>query len=400
MLNVVTPSKALEIIKENFSYPLKTESLSVLSAAGRILAEDITADEDIPPFDRTTVDGYAVNARDTYGASENMPAMLKLAGEVLMGEEAGRLPERGSCIKISTGGMMPENSDAAVMVEYTDETFDGMCLCNKSVSPGENVTKRGDDVKKGQRVLERGQRISSSAVGVLAALGKTDISCVKKPVAGIISTGDEIVSASETPAFGKIRDINSVLLCALMQENGCDVISFGIVRDNKDELRSMLEKALSRCDIVLLSGGSSKGARDMTAEIISEKGELLFHGLAMKPGKPTILGKCEKRAVFGLPGHPAAAYFSALRVVLPLIRNITGEKNRVRSGKYILGTDIPSNHGREELIPVRTDGNICYPVYGKSGLVSLLSESDGYIIIDRNREGAYLGEETEVYFTR
>ena len=151
---------------------------------------------------------------------------------------------------------------------------------------------------------------------------------------------------------------------------------------------------------MLLSGGSSKGARDMTAEIISEKGKLLFHGLAMKPGKPTILGKCGEKAVFGLPGHPAAAFFVALRVVVPFIKQITGNTEKPKSAKYVLGTDIPSNHGREEVVSVKIRDGKAYPLFGKSGLVTLLSECDGYIIIDRNREGVFAGEETEVYFTK
>lgn len=303
-------------------------------------------------------------------------------------------------MKISTGGMLPDGADAVVMVENTDDGFEGMCLCNKSVALFENVTRKGEDVKAGDRVLSKGAVINSSSVGALASLGITVIPCVKKPVAGIISTGDEIVDFSETPSPGKIRDVNSVLLSVLLKENGCDVINYGIVSDKKEQLSEVFLKALGECDTVLLSGGSSKGERDMTAEIISENGELLFHGLSLKPGKPTILGKCNGKAVFGLPGHPAAAYFVALRLVIPFTEQLTEKREAKRTGKYILSQDIPSNHGREEMVAVKiTDGKIS-PVFGKSGLVSLLSESDGYIIIDRNREGAFRDEEKEVFFIK
>lgn len=399
MLNVVSVEKALEIIKEEFPQKVITEEIAVYDAVGRILGEDIFSSENIPAFDRSTVDGFALIAADTYGAGENMPSLLNIKGEILMGEEAAFTVTRGECVKISTGGMLPLGADSVIMIENTDESFDSMCLCLKSVSPNENVTRKGDDVKTGEKVLRKGTLISSSSVGVLCAIGKEYIKCVKKIKVGIISTGDEIVPVSEKPKNGQVRDINSVLLSSLMKENGCEVINYGIVKDNKDEITKVFLNALKECDTVLLSGGSSKGERDATAEIISENGELLFHGLAMKPGKPTILGKCDGKAVFGLPGHPAAAYYVALRVVIPYVSFMYGSKNTVRSIKYELGTDIPSNHGREEVVPVKTvDGKI-YPVFGKSGLVSLLSQSHGYIIIDRNREGVFLGEETEVYFT-
>ncbi|MBQ6897895.1 MAG: molybdopterin molybdotransferase MoeA [Clostridia bacterium] len=397
MLNVVTAEKAIEILKDEFSYTVGTEAVSVYEASGRVIAVDVVSSESIPPFDRSTVDGYAVIARDTFGAGENMPAMLDIKGEILMGQSPDGGISRGECMKISTGGMLPDGADSCLMVEYTDESFDGMCLCLKAVSPFENVTKKGDDVKEGDTVLKKGRVVNSSAVGVLCALGITEIKCKKKPVVGIISTGDEIVDCSEKPAIGQIRDVNSVLLASLMKENGCEVKNYGIVRDRKEDLECIFSTALSECDTVLLSGGSSKGARDMTAEIISEKGSLLFHGLAMKPGKPTILGKCGEKAVFGLPGHPAAAFFVALRVVIPYINQITEKTEKPKSAKYILGSDIPSNHGREEIVAVKIKEGKIYPLFGKSGLVTLLSESDGYIIIDRNREGVFTGEETEVF---
>ncbi len=400
MLSVISVKKAKEILKNEFNMILPSEEVLTESSSGRVLSEDVFSREFIPAFDRSTVDGFAVISSDTYGAGESMPAMLDIKGEVLMGEKPLRGISRGECMKISTGGMLPEGADSVIMVENTDEGFEGMCLSLKSVSAGENVTVKGDDVKTGDRVLKKGTVMNSSCIGVLAALGITKINCSKKAKVGIISTGDEIINYTETPDFGQIRDINSVLLASLLEEQGCKVTGYGIVKDKKEELEAVFLKALSECDTVLLSGGSSKGERDLTAEIISENGELLFHGLSLKPGKPTILGKCENKAVFGLPGHPAAAYFVALRLVVPFINQLTGKNEKPRSAKYILGTDIPSNHGREEMVAVKISDGKILPVFGKSGLVTLLSESDGYIIIDRNREGAFLGEETEVFFIK
>ena len=400
MLDVVSVEKALEILSLNFGESSSCEMVKTENAAGRILSEDVLSDENIPAFDRSTVDGFAVIASDTYGAGENMPAMLNVKGEILMGQVPEKDISRGECMKISTGGMLPTGADSVVMVEYTDLAFEGTCLCLRAVSTGENVTRKGDDVKEGTVILKKGRKISSADTGVLSALGITEVKCVKKPLVGIISTGDEIIDYSLKPSVGQIRDINSVLIASLLSENGCETKSYGIIKDNKKELTEVFLRAISECDTVLLSGGSSKGERDMTAEIISERGELLFHGLAMKPGKPTILGRCGKKAVFGLPGHPAAAYYVCQRLVLPFIKILTGDTEKARTLRLPLGTDIPSNHGREEVVAVKiTDGKI-YPVFGKSGLVSILSESDGYIIIDRNREGVFLGEETEVYLTR
>lgn len=400
MLNVVTVEKALEIIYGEFLPITAYEDVAVKDASGRILAEDVFSSEDIPSFDRSTVDGFALKASDTYGAGESMPSLISIKAEVLMGERADISIDSGECVKISTGGMLPDGADSVIMVEHTDCSFDGMCLCLKSVSPYENVTRRGEDTKNGDMVLSKGTVISSSAVGILCALGKTHIRCIKKIKLGVFSTGDEIVDIGETPSVGQIRDINSVLLQSLMQENGCDVINYGIVKDKKEELVNTFSRALEECDAVILSGGSSKGERDMTAEIIGEKGSLLFHGLAMKPGKPTVLGNCGNKAVFGLPGHPAAAYYVALRLILPYIYHIYGKKYMPESRKYKLMTDIPSNHGREEIVPVKIKEGKAVPVFGKSGLVTLLSDSDGYIIIDRNREGVFAEEETEVYFTK
>lgn len=400
MLSVISVEKAVEIIREEFGCSEIYEETEILSALGRVTAEDVFSSEFIPAFDRSTVDGFAVFSADTYGAGENMPAMLSVRGEVLMGEKPPCGIERNQCLKISTGGMLPQGADGVIMVEHTDESFDGMCLCLKSISTGENVIKKGDDVKEGDRVLKKGTVINSASLGILCALGITKIRCVKKPVIGIISTGDEIIDFSEKPDIGQIRDINSVMLSALLKEQGCETVNYGIIKDEKNKLSEVFIKALNECDALILSGGSSKGERDMTAEIISENGKLLFHGLSLKPGKPTILGSCGGKAVFGLPGHPQAAYFTALRIVVPFIKHFTGRYDKEKSAAFILSSDIPSNHGREEMTAVKIIDDKIYPVFGKSGLVTLLSESDGYIITDRNREGAFCGEKTEVFFIK
>ncbi len=398
MLKVVSGDEAFEIINNSFkSDNTEAEKISLYSALGRVLAEDIISSENIPAFNRSTVDGYAVKASDTYGCGESIPAQLEIVGEILMGEEATQILCDGQCIKISTGGMLPEGADSVVMVEHTDCSFDSLCLIYKSVSPFENVTRKGDDIKDGETVLMRGTVITSRETGILAALGINEVSVTVKPRVGIISTGDEIVPIESEISFGKIRDINSHILSALMREKGCVCKEYGIIKDNREEIYNAVVKAVSENDIILISGGSSAGTRDMTADIISSLGEVFAHGIAIKPGKPTIIGKIDGKAVFGLPGHPSASYFVCLRFIVPLVERLLCRKTEERTVRAILSQNISSNHGREEIICVKNEGETAIPVFGKSGVISLLSESDGYIIIDRNREGLKSGEAVEIH---
>ncbi len=397
MLKVVSVEKASEIIRENFSdITPYTETVSLYEALGRVLSEDIIAGENIPAFDRSTVDGFALKASDSYGSSESVPSQLDIIGEVLMGERAETPVEDGQCVRISTGGMLPKGADSVIMIENTDCSFEDICLVYKSVSPFENVNCKGDDIKINTTVFEKGRTVTSREIGVLAALGISEVGVFGKPKVGIISTGDEIVPVDTRLTFGKIRDINSHILSALMREKGCECTEYGIFKDEYDEILAVMKKAVSENDIVLISGGSSAGARDMTVDIISSLGEVYLHGIAMKPGKPTIVGKIGGKAVFGLPGHPGAGYFVALRLVAPLIDMILKrtEKNIISRRKLL--RNISSNHGREEILCVKLTDEGVLPAYSKSGMISVLSESDGYMIIDRNCEGLREGEETEV----
>lgn len=398
MLNVVSFEEAIRITENEFSsFEIGTEKLDIKDCLGRVLAEDIVSAENIPPFDRSTVDGYAVLSSDTFGAGESIPSMLSLTGEILMGEEAKDSVTSGECIKISTGGMLPKGADSVVMVEHTEQMIDGTCLVFKAVSPFQNVTKTGDDVKKGQTVIKKGTRITSKHIGILCALGITEAECVRKIKIGIISSGDEIVPVHENVPMGKIRDINSHFLASLMKENGYDAYEYGIVKDNSDELYNALQKATKECDAVLISGGSSAGSKDMTAEVMEKDGKVFFHGIAVKPGKPTIFGKVNGKAVFGLPGHPAAAYLIAKTVVMNLLHFCSKESFRPLTVSAEITESISSNHGREELLPVVLDGRKAQPLFFKSGLVSLLSSADGYVVIPRNKEGLFKDEQVTVH---
>ena len=396
MLNVVTKDEAVEIVKNKLSrIAPESEKVNIDSALFRVLSEDIVSSEDVPAFNRTTVDGYAVCAADTFGAGNAIPAQLEIVGEIKMGEVADFALKRGQCAKISTGGMLPDGADAAVMVEHTDNA-DGLCLVYKSVSPSENVTKKGDDISKGELVLAKGTLINSATLGVLAALGIYEVSVFKKPVVAVISTGDEIVSGA--PSLGQVRDINTFLLTAAAKEYGCEVIKYGAIKDERTEIENAVKSCVKKADCVLISGGSSAGTRDMTVDIMDSLGEVFFHGIAMKPGKPSIFGAIDGKPVFGLPGHPLAAYFVFRLIVTEYLKTVLNmpEDRPEKSG--VLAVNIPSNHGREEYLCIkRNENNSVVPVHTKSGIISVLSEAEGFIKIPRNAEGLAKGTSVEIF---
>ena len=396
MLNVLIREDAVSLIKEKTARLIpETERVNIREAGGRIVSEKIFSPENVPSFDRTTVDGYAVNAADTFGAGDSIPAQLEIAGEILMGESADFILKRGQCAKISTGGMLPRGADAAVMVEHTDSDG-GLCLVYKSVAPRENITRTGDDIAEGETVLEKGTVISPAHIGVLAALGITEVNVFKKPVIAVISTGDEIVA--DNPGPGQIRDVNTFLLSAASEAFGCDVIEYGAVSDKRQEIENAVKDCVNKADAVIISGGSSAGARDMTVDIIDSLGEAYFHGIAMKPGKPTIFGMVAGKPVFGLPGHPLAAYFVFRLIVGEYIRSILNVPPEKPAGSGILAENIPSNHGREEFLCVRlNEKNEIVPLHTKSGIISVLSKAQGFIRIPRNAEGLNKGTIMEIY---
>lgn len=397
MLNVVSVENALKMLCDNFSESKSCEAVELYNAYGRTVSSDIVSRADVPSFSRSTMDGYALKAEDTFGASDSVPAILEIRGEIPMGQKAEREIKNGECMKISTGGMLPCGADAVIPVEVTEEENGEICLCYKSVSPLENVTSRGDDVKNGQVVIRKGTELNFTHIGVLSAMGISTVNVKRKPLVGIISTGDELTEITAKEEMGKVRDVNSFLLSAMCEKYGADVRRYGIVKDERSLLLSDIKKASEECDAVLVSGGSSAGARDMTADIVNELGTVFIHGIAMKPGKPTIIGKIGKKAVFGLPGHPAACCFVAEVLVNKFIDICLGRNRKTEANKYILSENISSNHGREEYVCVKTDGDTAFPVYAKSGVISLLSSCDGYIRIERDSEGLKKGEEVSVF---
>ena len=402
MLNVCTPQEVIEIIHDEFeSSTVTKEVLPICECMGRILAEDVFADEYVPDFNRSTVDGYAVKAADTFGCSDSIPALLTLVGEVKMGEAADFVLKAGCCAYVPTGAEIPEGADAVVMIEYSENYGDGTIGLSKPAAPGSNMIFRGDDVFPGKCVLKAGRRLRAEDIGALSAMGKAEIPVYTKPRVAVISTGDELIPHTEKPVAAQIRDTNSPMLCAAIDSYGADAAAFGIVRDERDLLLAAVKNAIESCDAVVISGGSSVGMKDATCSVIEELGTLLLHGIAMKPGKPTILGKVGTKPVIGLPGHPAAAFFVTDIFVKELINVMLRCETERISVKAKLTEAVSANHGRAQYtgVVLNNEGSELYatPIRSKSGLISSLAGADGYFCISRDSEGCAKDDEIDVF---
>lgn len=418
-LTLLPPDEARALLLSNLPAPvLDPHTTDVTSALGRVLAEDILAPHALPEFERTTVDGYAVRAADTFGATDSLPAYLHVVGEVLMGAAPDFELEAGQCALIHTGGMLPAGADAAVMLEHTQPASAAEIEILRAVAEGENVIRVGEDVAQGQIVQVRGSVLRPAEIGGLIALGITSVSVVRMPAVGLISTGDEIVSPAQSPRRGQVRDVNTFTLGALVEENGGTARSYGIVPDQFEALQSAAAKALSECEMVLITAGSSASTRDMTADVIRALGApgVLVHGINTRPGKPTILGVCEGKAVIGLPGNPVSALVNGYLFVVPVIDYLTGARRRP-SAKLLarLTVNLPSQAGREDWWPVKLtrpqplppgadstsfpEGTVEYqaePIFGKSNLIFNLAEADGLLRIHPDATGLSAGEMVEV----
>ena len=401
MLTVMTPEELLTRIANTFG-PLDRppETVGLDRALGRVLAREILAEEYVPGFDRSTVDGYALRGADTFGCSESIPAMLTCVGAVEMGKEPAFAVGPGQCAAIPTGGALPKGADAVQMVEHTEDYGGGEIGIVKSVPPGANLIFKGDDVKPGDLVLRKGRRLEPQDIGALAALGVTQVPVVPRLRVGIISTGDELVPPEQDPGPGQVRDVNGPLVAALLVQAGAEAVPLGIVPDREEVLREAVEEALAACDCVVLSGGSSVGEKDAACRVMASLGEVLCHGVAMKPGKPTLLGRAGGKPILGLPGHPVAALFTAKLFLIPLLARLEGNTRRERTVSAKLAQTVPANHGRAQYTGVtleeKPDGLWAHPIWGKSGLITTLAGADGFFCVPRDREGIPAGEPVEV----
>lgn len=402
--NVVTIDEGRKLILENFNeFELETELVNILDAVDRTLAVDVISDINVPEFNRSTVDGYGIMVEDSHGATQTIPSILNILGEVKMGEISNIKIRPGEAIYIPTGAMVPEGATGVIMIENTEKMGEDTLLLNKPISKGENMVYIGDDIKKDELTLEKGRVINAEVVGTLAALGIPKVEVYKKPRFYIISTGDEIIDIDEELTPGKIRDINSYALQVLVEKAGGEVVNKSIIKDNYELLRGEVAKALESSDIVLISGGSSVGTRDYTDKVINSFGGkgVLSHGLSIKPGKPTIIGDCDGKLVIGLPGHPVSSIIVFMALIEDYMDKKLGNKKIRPAIMATMEYNFPSSPGREtyQMVKLRYEDGKYYatPTHGKSGMISLLSQSQGYIVIKLHEEGIYKGEERQVF---
>jgi molybdopterin molybdotransferase len=388
--------------------PMGAEAVDLARAVGRVLAGPVEAPEAVPGFLRATMDGYAVAARDTFGASVGAPQYLEIKGEVPMGAPPPRGVGSGEVLRVPTGAMLPEGSDAVVMVEYTAEHPDKTLEVRRAVAPGENVLSPGEDVGAGELLFDAGVRLRPQDIGLLAALGITRLTAYQKPRVAILSSGDEIVTLDRRPAAGQVRDSNAYLAAAQVEVWGGLPLIKGIIPDDFAALRAALAAALAEADLILISGGSSVGVRDLTLAAIQDlpAAEILVHGVAIRPGKPTILaavGEGGIQPLVGLPGHPASAAVVMEVLGRPLLEHLAGLKVQARWGQALtaaLSRNLAGASGREDYVRVRLrlEGETLWadPVLGPSGLLSPLVKSNGLVMIPLGVEGLFKGEEVEV----
>jgi molybdopterin molybdotransferase len=402
---VVTPQEALHTLLQ--VGPVGTERLPTVRARARVLGEDLYSGVDLPHFHRAAMDGYAVKAKDTFGASQSLPAYLKLSGVVEMGKEAGRALAPGDAMRISTGGMMPPQSDAVVMVEHADEVEGGLVEIHRGVSPWQNVIQIGDDIKAGELVFQRGRRLRAHDLGALTGIGISSVLVYQRPRVALISTGDEIVDADTNPLPGQVRNINQHSLAGLIEENGGELKDWGVIRDDRDQLTRAIGEAIAWADLVLLSGGSSMGAKDIALETILSlpDAKFIFHGISISPGKPTIFAQACGKPILGLPGYPVSALVIFDLFAAPLVRKLGGEETAApshlaRTVRATLKTNVSSQVGREDYVRVilerQSERLLAMPLPSKSGAIFTLVKADGMVRVELNQDGLEQGDEVEV----
>ncbi len=401
--NVATVRAGLEKLYAHWSPNRHTVGLDSRKALGHVLAEPIYSPERLPYFPRSTMDGYAVRASDTFGATQALPAYLTCVGSIQMGQAANIALQSGQCAEMFTGAMLPANADAVVMVERTQKLGEAEIEILAPVAPGENVVQVGEDIETGELILPAGHQLRPEDIGGLLAVGMLAVHVIAPPRVGILSCGDELVSPEAIPAFGQIRDINRPMLAALVQEAGGHPISLGIAHDDTADYHARAHAGFAEVDILLMTAGSSVSSRDLTRDVIASLGQpgILQHGLAVKPGKPTILAVCDGKPVIGLPGNPVSALLVARQIVVPLLHYGLGQKPAPPATIHATLThNIASVTGREDTIPVhlieREGSWWAEPLFGKSNLIFTLVRADGVVHIPLNSNGLKAGTSVEV----
>jgi molybdenum cofactor synthesis domain-containing protein len=387
--------EAKKVVANKIKPITRVETVNIDDALGRVLAEDVVAGLSIPPFDRAAMDGYAVKARDTFNAGQLHPKILRLVGEVHAGETPTRKVGAGECLQIATGAMMPKGADAVVMVEDTEAEGSRVKIF-KSVYPGANVAQKGEDIKEGATVLKESSVLDAGKIGVLASQGITQVKVYEKPKVAVLPSGEEVVPLGKKLKRGQVYDINSHTIASVVKANGGIPVVFGVVGDKAEEIRAAITEALKN-DLVVISGGSSVGERDLLVSVIQDWGQVLFHGIQVKPGKPTIFALIEGQPLMGMPGYPTSCLINSYLFLLPAVRKMahlpprTGETVTAR-----LARRVPGSVGRRQFLTVKIEGGEAMPVFKESGAITSIAEADGYIEIAENIDLLEKGEPVTV----
>ncbi|MBK8987643.1 MAG: molybdopterin molybdotransferase MoeA [Chloroflexi bacterium] len=415
--NVLPPDQARALLLRHLTAVLPAETIPTATAVGRITAAVQYAPTPLPAFRRSTMDGYAVRAADTYGAADSLPAFLTVIGEVTMGQAATVALQTGQAILVHTGSMVPDTADAVVQIEHTQIIHNSQFTIHNSqfsrpfeievmkpVAVGQNILQIGEDVAPDAEILPAGHRLRPQDLGGLLAVGLTELAVVRRPRVGILATGDEVVHPTLITQPGQIRDINSYVVSGQVIEAGGIPVRGGIIPDNYAMLETAAAKLLAECDMLVISAGSSVSARDMTAQVIAHLGQpgVLLHGVATRPGKPTIVGIVNGKPVLGLPGNPVSAMVQFDMLGVPAIYRLQGlaVPPRRSQARARLTQNLPSESGREDYVPARledsADGLLATPIFGKSNLIYTLVNADGLIKVPLNKAGLEAGEWVEV----
>ncbi len=374
----------------------RIQTLTLLEAGGRVLAHEVVAGQDVPPFARAAMDGYAVVAADTFGAGQYQPKTLLIVEQVYTGEVPTLAVAAGKCTEIATGAPLPEGADAVVMVEETEKAAGGAVRIFSPVYPGQNVGRQGADIKAGQVVLRPGDLLNASRIGAIAALGRVDVEVFERPRLAILSTGNEIIQPGQPLGPGQIYDINRFTLATIIREHGGVPVAYATAPDTLEEL----DRALDACraeDLIIFSGGSSVGERDLVLDLLTRKGEVVFHGIAVKPGKPTLFGRLDGKPVLGMPGYPTSCLSNGYMLLVPLLRRLARlPAASVHTVTLPLGQRIVSTTGRHQFYTVRIGDGVAMPAFKASGDITSMSQADGYIEIPAHTDIVEKGEMVEV----
>ena len=393
---LVSYEEALKRIHKSIKPINRTQSVPIEKALDRVLAQEIMANMSVPPFNRAAMDGYAVKAEETFGASSFKPKTLKLTEILHAGASSNEVLDKGECIQVATGSPVPKGADAVVMVEFTERSDNTVSIL-KPVYPGANISPKGEDVEEGQIVLEIGKQLFPARIGVLAALGREEATVYEKPRIAVVPTGTEIQEVGSPLKKGQIYDVNSYTLSSIITKNGAIPVKCKAVPDTADELRTTVKKLIHH-DMIVFSGGSSVGEQDLLVRVVQEFGTVLFHGIQVKPGKPTLFSLIRGKPVFGMPGYPTSCLLNAYLLLAPAIRQMARLPPKIeKTVKVKLAKRVVSSTGRAQFLTVKIRDNQAYPVFKQSGAITSMTDADGYIILPINIDVVEKNQEVTVF---